>query len=103
MRVFVKPPNSHCTSEWHEGLLTQDQRGLTVEVNFRSPTCIRFKVCSVDSFSNPSPLPPDLDTPPVSLVVEPPKAHIAESEENCQRPRRDKFGPCHLEDYEAEI
>ena len=33
MRVFVKPPNSRCTSEWHEGLETQDQRGLTVEVN----------------------------------------------------------------------
>ena len=54
------------------------------------------------SFSNPSPLPPEIDVPSVSLVVEPLEAPIAESEENCQRPRRAKFRPCHLEDYEVD-
>ena len=81
----TRSTKTDCRSQWH------------------SPTRVRFKAFSVVLFSNPSPLPPELDAPPVSLVVEPPEAPIAESEENCQRPRRARFRPCHLEDYEVEI
>ena len=64
MRVFVKPPNSRCTSEWHEGLVTQDQRGLTVEVNGTPRHVSDLRHVPWSYFPTHHPLPPELDAPP---------------------------------------